>query len=281
MTDSVSQSPDPVAEAAAADGGESAGTSREQIRARLVRRGWLSALIIASGAGAGYGYGAASPATYTAQAYIVATAKTPADTVSATAFATAYSRIAGQPQILDAAATASSYSVKTLSADTAAALSPHAPVIAISGTAHEAADAAAQANAVANALVALATAHETNTTVSLTLLSAAQAPITPSSPSAKLDAAIGGGVGLLLTALAGLAGVGSGEGSSSRRRRSSARPSPAAAAAAADPDEHPSPLGTIAPQSGMRVRASVSEAASGFNYSGRDPGQQSEEQGVR
>ena len=276
---STAQSPDPAAQAAA-DDAEPAGASREQIRARLVRRGWLSALIIASGAGAGYGYGAASPATYTAQAYIVASAKTPGDTVSATAFATAYSRIAGQPQILDAAASASPYSVKTLSADTAAALSPNAPVIAISGTAHEAADASAEANAVANALVALATAHETDTTVSLTLLSAAQAPITPSSPSAKLDAAIGGGVGLLLTALAGLAGVGSGEGSS-RRRRDTPRPSPTAPTAATDPDEHPSPLGTIAPQTGMRVRASVSEAAGGFNYSGTDPGQQPEEQGVR
>jgi capsular polysaccharide biosynthesis protein len=278
---STAQSPDPAAQATAADDAEPAGASREQIRARLVRRGWLSALIIASGAGAGYGYGAASPATYTAQAYIVASAKTPGDTVSATAFATAYSRIAGQPQILDAAASASPYSVKTLSADTAAALSPNAPVIAISGTAHEAADASAEANAVANALGALATAHETDTTVSLTLLSAAQAPITPSSPSAKLDATIGGGVGLLLTALAGLAGVGSGEGSS-RRRRDTARPELTAAAdPETDPDEHPSPLGTIAPQTGMRVRASVSETAGGFNYSGTDPGQQPEEQGVR
>jgi capsular polysaccharide biosynthesis protein len=281
MTSSTTQSPDPAAQAAAAGGAEPAWASREQIRARLVRRGWLSALIIACGAGAGYGYGASSPATYTAQAYIVAAAKTPGDTVSATAFATAYSRIAGQPQILEAAASASPYSVRTLSADTAAALSPNAPVIAISGTAHEAADASAEANAVANALVALATAHETDTTVSLTLLSAAQAPITPSSPSAKLDAAIGGGVGLLLTALAGLAGVGSGEGSN-RRRRNTARPVLAAAAdPGAGPDEHPSPLGTIAPQTGMRVRASVSETAGGLDYSGTDPGQQPEEQGVR
>ena len=270
---STAQTPD-------SNAAEPSGASPAQIRDRLIRRGWLSGLIILVGAGAGYVYGGLAPASYTAQAYLVASAKTPGDTVSATAFATAYSRIAGQPQIVDAAATASGLSAQTLRAGTAAQLSPDAPVIAISGSAHDAGDAAKEANAVANALVALATTHESATAVSLTLLSAAEPPITPSSTSPTLDAAIGGGAGLVLTALAALAGVGTGE-SAVRRPRRAARAIPAAAGAAgAAPEEHESPLGTIEP-SGSRVRASLAESPTEITTEIAKSTADSEQQGAR
>ena len=256
---------------------EPPGASPAQIRDRLVRRGWLSGLIILAGAGTGYIYGGLAPASYTAQAYIVASAKTPGDTVSATAFATAYSRIAGQPQILDAAATASGFSAQTLHADTAAQLSPDAPVIAIGGSAHNAADAAKEANAVANALVALATTHESATAVSLTLLSAAEAPTTPSSTSPTLDAAIGGGAGVVLTALAALAGVGTGEGAVRRPRRAACE---IPVATCAGPDEHESPLGTVEP-SGSRMRASLAESPTEITTEINNNATDSEQQGAR
>lgn len=180
----------------------------------LARRIWISALIIVVAAGAGFGYGKFSPRTYTAQTFLVAVPKVAGDTASATAFATAYSRLAAQPVVLAQASASSGIAADTLRGAVSAATSPDAPVISITGSAHDPAAAAADANAVAGALSALASAHVADTAVKLTVLAAAAAPTRPSSPSVTLDTALGAAAGLLLASLAALAA----EATTGRRR---------------------------------------------------------------
>jgi hypothetical protein len=178
-------------------------------------------------------YGMLAPHTYTAQAFLVAVPQVPGDTTSAQAFATAYSRLATQPAVLASASAASGISQDTLRGAVSAAISPDAPVISISGSSHDAAAAASDANAVASALSNLSDAHLADTSVRLTMLASAQAPTQPSSPSTKLDTGLGAAAGVLLASLAALAG----NGAAGRRREPVAVPSaPTAAALVPDPE---------------------------------------------
>ena len=180
----------------------------------LARRIWISVLIIVAAAGAGFGYGQLSPRTYSAQTFLVAVPKVAGDTASATAFATAYSRLATQPAVLAQASARTGIPSDTLRGAVAAATSPDAPVISITGSARDPGAAAADANAVAGALASLAAAHVTDTSVTLSVLAAAAPPTRPSSPSVALDTALGAAAGLLLASLAALAG-----GAATSRRR--------------------------------------------------------------
>lgn len=205
----------------------------------LARRARISTLIIVLAAGAGFGYGRLAPRTYTAQTFLVAVPQVAGDNTGATAFATAYSRLATQPAVLAQAAAATGIPADTLRGAVSAATSPDAPVISISGSAHDPKAAAADANAVAAALAALATAHVTDTSVRLTVLAAAAPPTRPSSPSAALDTALGGAAGVLLASLAALA-----SGAATGRRREEPEPQAAAAADGANP---PAPLSAPTP----------------------------------
>ncbi len=180
----------------------------------LARRIRVSVLIILIAAAAGFGYGELSPRTYTAQTFLVAVPQVAGDNTSATAFATAYSRLATQPAVLAQAAKTSGISADTLRSAVSAATSPDAPVISITGSGQNPAAAAADANAVAGALAALATAHVADTSVKLAVLAGAAAPTRSSSPSVGLDTALGAAAGLLLASLAALAG-----GAATARRR--------------------------------------------------------------
>lgn len=190
----------------------------ENDRIALVRslalRARMSALIIVVAACVGLGYGTLAPRTYTAQTFLVAVPKVAGDSGGASAFATAYSRLATQPAVLAQASASSGISADTLRGAVSAATSPDAPVISISGSAHDAAAAAADANAVAGALSALAAAHVADTSVTLTVLVAAAPPTRPSSPSPVLDTALGAAAGVLLATLAALAA-----GAATGRRR--------------------------------------------------------------
>ncbi|HEU5426556.1 MAG TPA: hypothetical protein VFU74_06775 [Actinocrinis sp.] len=205
----------------------------------LARRIWMSALIIAVAAGAGFGYGTWSARTYTAQSFLVAVPQVAGDTASATAFATAYSRLATQPAVLAQASATTAIPAETLRGAISAATSPDAPVISITGSAHDPAAAAADANAVAGALAALASAHVADTSVRLTVLAAATAPTQPSSPSVTLDTALGAAAGLLLASLAALAG-----GAAGGRRREEGESEPATDGAAAQPPLAAAPVTT-------------------------------------
>ena len=218
-------------------------STRADLTRTLIRRWMWSVLAVAAGVSGGYLYGALAPSTYTAQTFLVAVAQTGGDVTSATGFATAYTRLATQPTVLDAASADSGIPAGTLRSAVSASISPDAPVISISGSARTPAAAAADANAVASALTALAAAHTAETTVRLSLLTAAVPPAEPSSPSKILDAALGGGAGLLLASLGALAGG----GTAARRRAAETGPSETAPSSApAEPqaaaDNHVPPL---------------------------------------
>jgi capsular polysaccharide biosynthesis protein len=175
----------------------------------LVRRWWLIGLLTLVGSLAGLGYALLSPATYTARAYVVVVAQTPGDT-TAVSYAQAYARIAGQGEVLSAAASAGNgaASPTELRRDVHAATSPDAPVIEVSGSAGSARHAADLANLVANGLVSTANDHGSDTRMKLSVLSAAVPPTDPVSPQPVLDVAVGAATGLLLGGLALLAGAG-------------------------------------------------------------------------
>jgi capsular polysaccharide biosynthesis protein len=183
-------------------------SERIELLRAVARRLRISVLIVVLAAAAGFGYGKLSPSTYTAQTFLVAVPQVSGDTVAATAFATAYSRLATQPVVLAEASAASGIAPDTLRAAVSAATSPDAPVISITGSAHDPAAAAADANAVADALASIAAEHVADTSVKLTVLAEATAPTHPSSASATLDAALGAAAGVLLASLAALAGGG-------------------------------------------------------------------------
>lgn len=206
-------------------------SDRAELVRSLVRRWRTSALIVVVAALGGLAYGELAPRTYTAEAFLVAVPQVPGDTTSAQAFATAYSRLATQPAVLAAAATASGIPQDTLRAAVSAAISPDAPVISISGSSHDASAASADANAVASALSNLSDAHLTDTSVRLTILASAQPPSQPSSPSATLDVGLGAAAGVLLASLAALAG----SGAAGRRREPDAEAEAAAAPTAPSP----------------------------------------------
>jgi len=184
---------------------------RESVMRALVSRSWLIGTLVVLGGAAGYAYGTLTPATYTANAYLVvvplATAGANGTTPDAQGFATAFTRIAGQPQIQAQAATDAGVSLNTMISGTTAATSPDAPVISISGVSTNPATAAAEANGLAKAIEQAASDQTENTSVTVTVLSSAVAPLSPSSASASLDGAVGAAAGILLGSLAGLSGV--------------------------------------------------------------------------
>jgi capsular polysaccharide biosynthesis protein len=184
---------------------------RESVLRALASRGWLIGALIVLGGAAGYAYGTLTPPSYTANAYLVvvplATATANGTAPDAQGFATAFTRIAGQPQIQAQAAADAGVPLATMVSGTTAATSPDAPVISISGVSASPATAAAEANGLAKAIEQAAADQTANTSVTVTVLSSAVPPTTPSSASASLDAAVGAAAGVLLGSLAGLSGV--------------------------------------------------------------------------
>ncbi|HEV2635583.1 MAG TPA: hypothetical protein VGX23_10590 [Actinocrinis sp.] len=193
---------------------------RDSVMRALASRGWLIGALVVLGGVAGYAYGAVSPASYTSNAYLVvvplAASSTNGTAPDAQGFATAFTRIAGQPQIQAEAATDAGVPLDTMIKDSTAATSPDAPVISITGVSTNPKTAAAVANGLAKAIEASAQDQTANTAVTVSVLSAAVPTNTPSSASASLDAAVGAAAGVLIGSLLGLAGVKLGRGGSGR-----------------------------------------------------------------
>jgi capsular polysaccharide biosynthesis protein len=185
-------------------------TSTRETTARLARRWWLLALLVALGALAGLGHALLAEPTYTARAHVVVVAQNAGDSQSAVSYAQAYTRIAVQGDALDAAASKGAVSTEELRRHVRASSSPDAPVIEVTGTARSADRAAQLANLMAGGLITAANKHTADTRMKLTSLSAAVPPADPTSPNLALDLAVGAGVGLLLGGLALLAGAGAG-----------------------------------------------------------------------
>ncbi|MER7751872.1 Wzz/FepE/Etk N-terminal domain-containing protein [Kitasatospora sp. NPDC097643] len=200
-------------------------TPRRSAR-RLVRRWWPVALAVPLGAVAGAGYAVVSPPSYAANSYVLVVPQNPGESATAVNFAQAYGRLAGQPQVLAVAAAETGHSRAELETLVHGTTSPDAPMIEITGTGRRAQEAAQTADAVARSLVAFANTSSKETSVRLVPLAPAAEPDKPSTPSARLDVAVGGAAGLLLGALVMM----------TRRRTDAAEPdTPAAPAAPADP----------------------------------------------
>lgn len=172
----------------------------------LVRRLWLLLLLTAIGGGLGAAYAALETPTYTAKAYVVATAEA-GDPISALNFAQAYGRVATSGPVLAKAGELLGSDRTGLDSVTAST-SPDAPVVEIDATGSSAQHAADVANAVATALTAYGTDRKAATHVGLALLAGATTPQTPSSPKPPLELVVGVAAGLLIGGLAVLAGVG-------------------------------------------------------------------------
>ncbi|MFJ9696234.1 Wzz/FepE/Etk N-terminal domain-containing protein [Kitasatospora sp. NPDC101183] len=175
-------------------------TPRRSAR-RLVRRWWPVVLAVPLGAAAGAGYAAVSHPSYAASAYVLVVAQNPGEAATATNFAQAYGRLAGQPQVLAVAAAETGHSRSELEALVHGTTSPDAPMIEITGTGGRPEEAARTADAVAGSLVSFANASSKDTNVRLVTLAPAAEPDKPTTPSGKLDVAVGGAAGVLIGAL--------------------------------------------------------------------------------
>ncbi len=167
----------------------------------LTRLWWPVALAVPLGAVAGAGYAVVSHPSYAANSYVVVVPQNPGEGSTAVNFAQAYGRLAGQPQVLDAAAAETGRSVAAMAGLVSGTTSPDAPVIDITGTGRTPESAVRAADAVAKSLVTFANTSSKETGVKLVPLAAAAEPDAPTSPSPALDTAVGGAAGVLIGAL--------------------------------------------------------------------------------
>jgi capsular polysaccharide biosynthesis protein len=183
-----------------------------QILAGVVRRWWLVGALAALGGLVGLGYTGVARPSYVAKAYVIVVAQDQTGSTSAVSYAQAYTRIAPQGDVVDAAARRShgAASAAQLRRQVQAASSPDTPVIEITGSARSGRRSAELANLVADSLIRTANRQSAATRIRPTLLSAAAPPADPVSPRLAPDVAVGAAVGLLLGGLAVLAGAGNG-----------------------------------------------------------------------
>ncbi|MFF7590992.1 hypothetical protein ACFZCK_26245 [Kitasatospora purpeofusca] len=174
--------------------------SRRSAR-RLVGRWWPMVLAVPLGAAAGAGYAVVAHPSYTANSYVIVVPDAQGQAATAVNFAQAYGRLAGQPQVLAAAAAETGHSRGELESLVHGTTSPDAPMIEITGTGAEPGEAVRAADAVARSLVAFANGSSKETGVRLVPLAGAAEPDRPTTPSGKLDVAVGGAAGVLIGAL--------------------------------------------------------------------------------
>ncbi|MFE6872304.1 hypothetical protein ACFVFS_37885, partial [Kitasatospora sp. NPDC057692] len=189
---------------------------------RLVGRWWPVVLAVPLGAVAGAGYAVVAHPSYAANSYVIVVPETQGETATAVNFAQAYGRLAGQPQVLAAAAAETGRGLGELTALVHGTTSPDAPMIEITGTGPRPQEAVRAADAVARSLVAFANTSSKETGVRLVPLAAAAEPEKPTTPSGRLDVAVGGAAGVLIGALVMMT------------RRRNTRPAGAAGAADAE-----------------------------------------------
>ncbi|MFJ9952498.1 Wzz/FepE/Etk N-terminal domain-containing protein [Kitasatospora sp. NPDC091207] len=195
---------------------------RRSVRS-LARRWWPVVLAVPLGAAAGAGYAVVAHPSYAANSYVIVVPQTQGESVTAVNFAQAYGRLAGQPQVLAAAAAETGHSRAELEALVHGTTSPDAPMIEITGTGARPLEAVQAADAVARSLVAFANTSSKETGVRLVPLAPAAEPDKPTTPSAQLDVAVGAAAGVLIGALVMMT------------RRRDTGPAPAAAGPGAEP----------------------------------------------
>ncbi|WP_159400572.1 hypothetical protein [Streptomyces sp. XY431] len=233
--------------------------SRRSAR-RLVGRWWPMALAVPLGAAAGAGYAVVAHPSYAANSYVIVVPDAQGQAATAVNFAQAYGRLAGQPQVLAAAAAESGHSRGELEALVHGTTSPDAPMIEITGTGAEPGEAVRAADAVARSLVAFANGSSKETGVRLVPLAGAAEPDRPTTPSGKLDVAVGGAAGVLIGALVMMTRR-RGTGAPAEEAPAAAGPATTPRPRAAEPD--PDPVDPAGPAKAEVVKSgsAKSEAA--------------------
>jgi capsular polysaccharide biosynthesis protein len=190
-----------------------------EILKRLVRRFGLLLLLTLIGAGAGGAYGTMKTPTYQAQSYVSVAPEAQVESIAALNYAQAYGKIVTKGPVADMAK--ATLGVTSLGQATAAT-SPDAPIIGITVVGPDRQRVTNVANALAKALVDFGNGRRTETRVSLAIFATASVPASPISPKPPLELAVGAAGGLLIGALAVLAGIGRGR----RRTDAPAAPTP-------------------------------------------------------
>ncbi|MGY0464390.1 hypothetical protein ACW14Y_29675 [Kitasatospora sp. cg17-2] len=233
--------------------------SRRSAR-RLVGRWWPVALAVPLGAAAGAGYAVVAHPSYAANSYVIVVPDAQGQAATAVNFAQAYGRLAGQPQVLAAAAAETGHSRGELESLVHGTTSPDAPMIEITGTGAEPGEAVRAADAVARSLVAFANGSSKETGVRLVPLAGAAEPDKPTTPSGKLDVAVGGAAGVLIGALVMMTRR---RGTGTAAEEAPAAPGPATTPRprAAEPDPDPVGPAGAARTGSAKPEADVPEAA--------------------
>ncbi|MFB6889824.1 hypothetical protein ACFCX4_10975 [Kitasatospora sp. NPDC056327] len=174
---------------------------RRSAARRQAGRWWPIVLAVPLGAAAGAGYAVVADPSYAANSYVVVVPEEQTEPVTAVNFAQAYGRLAGRPQVLAAAAAESGHSRAELESLVSGTTSPDAPVIEITGTGSDPQEAVRAADAVARSLVAFGNGSTKETGVRLVPLAGAAEPDRPTTPSGRLDVAVGAAAGVLIGAL--------------------------------------------------------------------------------
>lgn len=153
------------------------------------------------GLAAGGAYGVLKAPEYAATSFVVAVPNAGTEPATALGFAQAYGRIATSTSTLGYAQPRAGVSAAKLHSQVRTETSPESPMIAITGTSTNPAEAADIANAVADALSLSSNQAAKNTGVQLLPFNQAVAPGEPASPSAPVSAGVGLCAGGLLGGL--------------------------------------------------------------------------------
>ncbi|MFI5867946.1 lipopolysaccharide biosynthesis protein [Streptomyces sp. NPDC051546] len=176
-------------------------THRRRVRLLPAPAWWPLPAAALLGLAAGGAYGVLKAPEYAATSYVVAVPGDTTEPATALGFAQAYARIATSSSTLAYAQPRAGIAVQKLRTQVRAETSPESPMIAITGTAKTAGEAADIANAVADALSLSSNQAAKNTGVQLLLFNQAVAPSEPASASPALSGAVGLCAGGLLGGL--------------------------------------------------------------------------------
>ncbi|MCX5406686.1 lipopolysaccharide biosynthesis protein [Streptomyces sp. NBC_00335] len=176
-------------------------THRRRVRLLPPPAWWPLPAAALLGLAAGGAYGVLKAPEYAATSYVVAVPDDTTEPATALGFAQAYARIATSSSTLAYAQPRAGIGVQKLRTQVRAETSPESPMIAITGTAKSAGEAADIANAVADALSLSSNQAAKNTGVQLLLFNQAVAPSAPASASPALSGAVGLCAGGLLGGL--------------------------------------------------------------------------------
>lgn len=174
----------------------------------MVWRGWIVLIGFAiGGVLLGLALAGVTPTTYRAESLMVVVPSGTAGSDLAVGYARVFSRLATDPAVLTplVAQDPSLSDLKSLSEAISVDVSPNTPMFELAADDSTAAGAAALANLVGDAVSDYTRANQVRTGYRAEVMTVALPPEEPSSPNIRLNAVIGGSVGLVVAGLLVLA----------------------------------------------------------------------------